>query len=170
LNAKVDRPADREQLWTDLAADDAAVGQAAVASLAAAPAAAVALLKDRLRPAAPPDPKHVRALAGDLDSPRFAAREAAFRELEKIRLEAEPELRRLLEEKPSLEVRRRLQDLLAASDVVRAPEEVRRVRAVQALERIGTAEACALLRMLAAGAPAARATREARESLERLQR
>ncbi len=105
-----------------------------------------------------------------LDDARFETCESAFRELEKICLAAAPELRKMLENKPSLEVRRRVLELLAEPDVARSAEEVRRVRAAQALESIGSEQARAVLRTLATGAPAARATREARESLERLRR
>jgi hypothetical protein len=49
-------------------------------------------------------------------------------------------------------------------------EELRRVRAVEVLEAVGTAEARDLLGVLAKGAPGAALTREARESLGRLER
>jgi len=44
-------------------------------------------------------------------------------------------------------------------------EVLRTQRAIQALERIGTAEARHVLQALAAGAPAARETREAQQAL-----
>jgi hypothetical protein len=47
-------------------------------------------------------------------------------------------------------------------------EELRRVRAVEVLELIGTPEARRLLEELAGGEPAARLTREASSSLRRL--
>ena len=51
-----------------------------------------------------------------------------------------------------------------------APELLRQVRAVEALELIGNVEARALLEVLAGGAPEARQTREARVALLRLKR
>jgi hypothetical protein len=45
---------------------------------------------------------------------------------------------------------------------------VRGMRAVEVLERIGTAEARQVLQVIAQGAPGARLTREAQEALKRL--
>ncbi len=70
----------------------------------------------------------------------------------------------------ALVTRRRLELLLKAMHEVSLPEELRLLRAVQALELIGTAEAQTLLQSLAKGVAAARQTREAKESLERLAR
>ena len=51
---------------------------------------------------------------------------------------------------------------------VPGPETLRTIRAIMVLERIGTAEAQAVLETLAGGAPGARETAEAKASLERL--
>ena len=51
---------------------------------------------------------------------------------------------------------------------VTAPELLRALRAVEALERAGTAEARAVLARLAGGAPPARLTREAQAASKRL--
>ena len=53
-------------------------------------------------------------------------------------------------------------------DVLSNPEVLSSVRAVEALEYLGTPEAQHVLRKLAAGATAARLTQEAKESLKRL--
>ena len=47
---------------------------------------------------------------------------------------------------------------------------LRRLRAVHALERIGSPEARALLRKLAKGMPEARLTQDAQDALRRLQK
>jgi truncated hemoglobin YjbI len=70
----------------------------------------------------------------------------------------------------SLEKRRRIEQLLAAPRIVQAPEQIRALRALEVLERIGNAEARRVLGAIAKGAPDARLTREARTSLERLLR
>ena len=72
-----------------------------------------------------------------------------------------------LEEKPNLEVRRRLEELLSKSEEV-TPKSLQQHRAIATLEWIGTADAVALLRTLAEGAPRARPTIEARAALKRL--
>jgi WD40 repeat protein len=164
---------DLEQLWTDLANDDAGKAHRAVWTLAAVPAKAVPFLKDHLRPASPVDAKQVQRLIGDLDSEQFAVRAAAGKKLAAFGEQAEPILRQALEGKPSLEVRKRLESLRADAEMaghgpVRSAEVLRTLRAIRALEAIGTAEARQALRMFADGDAAARSTRQARESLRRL--
>jgi hypothetical protein len=156
--------------WDDLAGD-AARAYRAVAALAAAPDQAVPFLAERLKPAAAPDPKRVAALLAGLDRQRFADREEATRELEKLGGLVEPAVRRTLADKPSAEVKRRLEGLLEKMDAVTpTPGEVRAVRAVEVLEHVGTLAARRLLADLAGGVPEARQTREAREALRRLER
>jgi hypothetical protein len=113
----------------------------------------------------------VARLIADLDSDQYAARAEAARGLEGFGAEAEPALRRALAAPPSLEVRRRLEQLLEQLPrAVPPPERLRALRAVEALERAGTAEARRVLRGMARGAPGARLTQEARSALERLAR
>jgi hypothetical protein len=84
---------------------------------------------------------------------------------------AEPALRTGLEGKPSLEVRRRVEQLLKRlEEQLPTPERLRTLRAIAVLEKIGTAEACELLRSLAEGAAGAGPTREAKSALRRLDR
>jgi RNA polymerase sigma factor (sigma-70 family) len=159
-----------DRSWAHLAAGDGARGQAAVWSLAARPAQTVALLRVRLQPARPPDDNRLRRLIADLESDNFTMREAAAGELQGLGAEAEPALHTVLEKKPAPETRRRLEAILSAPRVLRAPEALRRWRAVQVLERTGAPEAVPLLEGLSRGAPAAAGTREAKEALERLGR
>ena len=67
----------------------------AVHALAAAPGHAVPFLADRLRPVPVVDARRVEKLLGDLDSERFAARDAATKELTEMGGQVEPALRRL---------------------------------------------------------------------------
>jgi hypothetical protein len=164
-----------EQMWAALAGEDAARAHQAVAQLAAVPARAVPFLEDRLRPVTPPDPERVGRLLADLGSYQFAVREAASRGLAELGPQAEPALHRALGAKPALEVRLRLDALLAetmqaARGAVRSPEVLRTLRAIRVLERTGTPEAQGVLRALAAGAPGARETDDARAALRRLAR
>ena len=70
---------------------------------------------------------------------------------------------------PSAEMRRRINELLAAPLPALQGEALRELRAVEILERIANADARALLAALAAGAPEARLTREAKLSRARLE-
>jgi RNA polymerase sigma factor (sigma-70 family) len=167
--AKVLGPADLERLWADLAGRDAARAYRAGWALVEEPAKAVAFLRGRLRPVVLADARRVRRLIADLDADDFAVREAASRGLAQLGAEAEPALRAALAGKPSAEVRRRVKDLLA-EPVTPTPAALRDSRAVQALERIGTAEARRVLAALAGGERGGRLTEEARAALGRLAR
>lgn len=166
-------PRDLERLWADLAGEDAAKAHQAVWTLAAVPTKAVPFLKENLRPTAALDTKQVQRLIADLDSPEFAVRESAEKKLASFGEQAEPALRQALENKPSLEMRKRLGALHAAAElanrgVVRSAELLRTLRAIRVLEHIGDREAQQVLQMLADGDPAARATRQAKDALRRL--
>jgi RNA polymerase sigma factor (sigma-70 family) len=162
-------PADREHLWADLADEDAGRAYRAVWTLATTPDAAVALVGAHLKPAAAPDAERVHRLIADLNSDRFAVREAASRELQDSGSAVRPSLRRALESSLAPEARRRLQQLLDAPEAPPdTPEDRRGVRAVAALEMIGTTEACGLLEKLSRGVDDALLTREAKDSLRRL--
>jgi HEAT repeat protein len=162
-----------EPLWEDLAGRDAARAYRAVWSLTAAGDRAVVFLKERLRPDAGDAPR-IRRLIAELDSRRFAVREAASRNLGRLGVAAEPALREALRGSPSPEVQRRVAALLAQMTDVRplagSPEELRTVRAVQALEYIGTETAKGVLRALAGGVQGTRATEDAQAALQRLSR
>jgi WD40 repeat protein len=153
--------------WADLAGD-ARQAHRAIHTLAAAPARAVPFLKDHLHPVARINAKRVGQLIADLDSDRFPVREAAARELAARGEQVEPALYKVLAGKPSVEVRKRVEALLAAPRAVPPAATLRMLRAIRALERIATPEARQILRTIATGAPAARATRDARAALERL--
>ena len=106
-------------------------------------------------------------LVADLDSDVFAVRQKANDELSKLGDAITPVLRGALQDKPSLETRRRVQQLLDQSRDW-TPERLRDHRAVQMLEHIGTKPARDVLQALAAGAPEARRTEEAKPALRRL--
>jgi WD40 repeat protein len=155
-----------EALWADLAGNDAAAAYRAVGRLAESAGEAARVLKERVPPAAA-DERRVARLIKDLDSDEFAARQRAAAELEGFVELAVPALRKALDGKPSAEVRRQAEALLAK---VEAPtgEGLRRLRAVEALALAGGPEERKVLAALAAGAAEARVTREAREALRRL--
>jgi hypothetical protein len=163
-------PLELKGLWERLAAPDAAEAGLAVGRLQAAPRQAVRMLRARLRPVAPVDQRRIARLITDLESNHFRDRRRATRELEQLAELAEPLLRRRLANHPPLETRQQVEKLLKRLDgFVTRPNQLRLLRAVEVLERIGTADARALLRDLAKGAPAARLTREAKSALQRLE-
>jgi WD40 repeat protein len=166
-------PAERDRLWADLGSDAPGTGRAAVARLARHPATAVALLKVHFRPPAMPPDASLAALIKDLDSDVFDTREEAARKLREQGSKAEPALRKELAGSPSLEVRRRIEGILAALSppLLRLPisgETLRGIRAIEVLERAGTREARALLQSWVEQAQNPHLAVEARVVLERL--
>lgn len=152
-----------DALWSDLAAN-ARKAYSALHTLANAPNPTVAFLNDHLRPAK--ENKQIDKLLADLDSDTFETREAAPRASARLHYRAEPTLRRALQNKPSLEMRRRIESILAKARTPSA-DDLRTARAIAVLERIGTPEARRILEKLAAAA-AAPETREAQAALRRL--
>jgi RNA polymerase sigma factor (sigma-70 family) len=152
-----------EKLWVDLA-QDAATADQAIWAFARESHQCVPFLKERLRPAAQADSQQVARLIGDLDSPTFAVREKAAKALEEMGAAAEAALRRALAAKPTLEARRRLEPLLEK----REKEVVRPLRAIEALEHVGTAESRQVLESLAKDSPNPRAAEAAAAALMRL--
>jgi WD40 repeat protein len=162
------RPGTGAALWADLASEDAVRARRAVWALAGAPAEAVPLLRARLSPV--PEARRVARLIADLADANFEDRERATRELEALGPEVGPALRKALRARPPLEPRKRLERLLERLDGKPPAAFVRRLRAVEALERAGTPEARAALERLAAGGEGLRLTEEARSTLARLRR
>jgi WD40 repeat protein len=159
-------PKELSDSWAALASDDAAEAYRAIWALTAAPEQTLPLLKEHLRPLPGADPKETARRLTDLDSDDFTIREKAEKELREQGNLVEPALRKMLDERPSAEVRQRLERLLQNLDHL----SLQGFRAIEVLERIGTSEAEKVLKQVAGGAPAARLTQEAKASLERLSR
>jgi WD40 repeat protein len=170
-DVRLSRKQQQEQ-WAHLASRDAAQAYRAIRKLADVPEQAVALLGERLRPAAPGASARVIArMIADLDSDDFEVREKAREGLEKEGEWAEPALRRALADRPSLEVRRRIERLLALLEGgPPSSPRMQMLRAIAVLERLSTPEARRLLEKLARGAAGAVLTREAKEALRRMDR
>jgi len=155
--------------WRDLSSDDAAAAFRAVVRLADAPVSAVPLLRRELL--REDDRERIERLVAGLDAPAFADRERAARNLATLGEVARPCLARGLRAGPSLEARTRLEKLLAAqAEPFGTSAGLRQLRAVEALERICTADARKVLERLADGPPDDPLGREARFSLDRLKR
>jgi RNA polymerase sigma factor (sigma-70 family) len=162
--------AETESLWRDLAGEDAARAEKAIRRLSTSPTSAIPFMRKRLTPVVP-FAKPLAHLIADLDSDDFATRQRATEELAKAGDQALPAYRKALEGKPSLELRRRLEELLAKAGPSwweASGERLRSLRAVEVLELAGTKESRELLATLASGAEGARLTEEAKAALERL--
>jgi WD40 repeat protein len=163
-------PAELDKLWDEL---PTAKGCEAIWRLADAAVSSVPYLKERVPPVARLDAERERQIAAwltALDDTQFSAREKANKELEKQGAAIKPLLTRRLGEKLSPETRRRVEALLdRLQGWPLSGEELRRSRAVQALEYADAKRSRPVLEALANGAPDAALTREAKEALHRVQ-
>jgi hypothetical protein len=159
---------EKEQAWRDLDNADARKAWSAVWRLAHD--SGVAFLKTRVTAVPLVSASKLDQLINDLGSPHFSVRDAAQKELTDLDMQALPALKKTLLEKPPLETRRRIEKLLTVQDTgVRTPTHLLRAgRSVAVLERVGTAEARAILRTLSEGAVEARLTQAAQAALARL--
>lgn len=170
LVGHLDTPAAKaEALWKELADKDAGKAYSAIKALAATPAETVVMLKERVRPIPPVDPKVLRKLLDDLDHAQYPVRQKADEALERLGDLAAPAIKERRESKPPVETARRLETLQKKLDARILPQDVlQALRAIEALELIGNAEARAVLDALAKGAPGHRVTEDAKGSLKRL--
>lgn len=161
-------PADADRLWADLGSATAAAAWKAQWHLLAHPRMATELLTARAKPIAPLT--DTLDLIARLDHPRFAVREAAARELARRGKVIEGDLRAARRTAATAEQRERLDGLLTRLDQATPPEgeELRGLRAVWLLERLGTAEAKKVLERLTGGATGSRVTAAATAALGRI--
>jgi len=155
------------QLWRDLGASDSRVAYRAACSLVLAPAQAIPFLDRNLRPVPSSVSRTIEQAVADLDHDEFKRRTDAERELARLGPLCELPLRNALARSVSLEQRTRAERLLrrAPGLLKHSDEDLRRLRAVWVLQRIGTPAARATLKELARGAPEARQTSSARTAL-----
>jgi DNA-binding beta-propeller fold protein YncE len=160
-----------EPLWNDLAGEDAAKALQGVLKLAGAPKQVVPFLVERLKAAAAVDPQKIERWLTELEDDKFAVRQEASASLLKTGEQAVPALQKVLTSQPTIETRKRAEELLEKlTGGNLTTEQLRTVRAVEALERMATPEARQLLQTLAQGAPGALTTRQAQAALDRLAR
>jgi WD40 repeat protein len=162
---------DLETCWGELLNSDAEKAYDAILKLAGSPRLAVPYLAERIKPATPADPSKLKKLIVDLDSDDFTERANAAEELEKLGELAVPALQKVLTGQATPEFRRRAEPMVARliSGVLNE-EQIRKMRALEVLERSGAPAARHLLESLAKGAPGALVTRKAQESLEQIGR
>jgi hypothetical protein len=156
-------------LWGDLEGMDATKARQAVAKLAAGAEQALPFLTKNLKPAPRVELQKINGWIADLDSEKFSVRQEATNRLMKVGQQAVPPLQKLLASGPPLEMRRRAEELVdRLTSGTLTTEQLRVVRAVEALERIGTPQARQLLKTLAGGGPGELPTQEAQAALNRL--
>jgi hypothetical protein len=148
--------------WEDLA--DPSKAQATVQLLAAGKQT-VLLLSEHMKPAAAlPGSDRIDRLIKDLQDTRFATRQAATAELEKLGPAAEPALRKVLESQPPLEVSRRIEAVFARWPILQAQFS----NGLRALALQASPDALALLAALSKGHAAAWQTSAATAACELL--
>src|SRR5262249_6477349 len=101
-----------DSLWRELASDDSQKAYDAICSLASAPEQTLGVLRTRLEPLPRIDAQQIARWIRDLDARAFKVREDAMDNLARLGRLVEEPLKKALEDKPSLEAQRRLEDLL----------------------------------------------------------
>ena len=164
--------ADTEAAWDSLAGGAKEAHEALWALVDHGPKA-VSLIGEKLKPTVALDAAALKQAIADLDSAQFARRVTASKRLTEAGLPVLPALRAALADRPSAEVRQRLEIILPAIEseaAIPGPESRRRSRAVAVLERVGSPEASMVLKKLAAGAPGTTLTEDASAAVDRLKR
>ncbi len=165
-DARVDVPLP-ETWWADLKGDDAAKAYRIVWALAKQADGV-----DKLKKAVIELPElpvlNVAALIGELDDPKFAVRERATKALTDAGRRAERALTKALDAGPSPETKARIEKVLAGRIVVPTADERRLIRAIAALEAIGTPEAKEVLKEWSMAAKLSWLAGEAEASLGRM--
>jgi WD40 repeat protein len=163
-----------QTFWDDLADPDAFKARRAIWAFIGAGSESVDFLQARLQPVtSSASTEVIGQLVADLNSPDYAVRNKASAQLIQLAELAEPALVKAQKDQPSLELRRRVDDilkLLADSRAKPSGDRLRGWRAVEILEQIDTPGARQLLQTLSRGAAGAVLTREAEASLARLER
>jgi WD40 repeat protein len=167
-------PGELKALWSSLADPRASNAYQTLWKIVAASDQAVPLLAELLRPDPVVDPKRATQLLTDLDNDSYRVRARARKELEELGEAAESFLRQGLKNNPTLEARRRMEELLGAIEESLkqtggvSPKHLRLLRGVEALERIGTPAARQALQKVADRSPDHDIGAEAKAALGRL--
>lgn len=161
-------PKKLQELWDTLADADAKKAHAAAWELALSPDGGVAFLRGRVEAVKAADEAEVDRLVKQLGSDEFTARQSATQALGTLGGRAFPRLRQVLVAKPELEVRKRIEAVLASYQ--RSDEWHRCRQALAVLEWGGGVAARQLVDELARGAAGAPLTEEARAVSARLSR
>jgi WD40 repeat protein len=159
-----------EKAWTRLAVKDAREARGAMEALVRVGDKATEFLAPRLGLSSPLRNEEIESLVGSLASDDIASRDSATSALRERATQAQ--LRGCLERKTPQETSDRLQEILTewSRPVPERGPEIRFSRAVEVLERVGTAKARELLDTLVATARLVRQQEDARMAASRLER
>jgi hypothetical protein len=158
---------DLASLWSDLGGANAPKAYSALWRLRASPAESVPFLKMKLAQSDKgPDTTQIKMWIRDLDADRFVIRAEATRKLTEHLDIAASYLEDALRQKPTSEMRERIEKLLELHKADARGEMI--FKAVRILEYIDKPEARKCLENLSKGPEQARATIAAREALKRL--
>ena len=114
-----------EPMWEAPSGANAPKAHQAINALGSTPKEALELLRKQVRAEALADERQIAKWIEQLEDRRFARREQATRELERLGPLAESAMKKALEGNPSLDAKRRLETLLAGLGlIVLSPEQV----------------------------------------------
>ncbi len=157
------------ELWKSLASPDAEESGRVIWSFGADPKKSIPFIMERLRGLPSTDPERIRKLIAELDSEIFTTRQAAQKHLEALGKRAEPALRTALAQRPSLELSRRIESVLAKREtLILTPELLQVLRGIEVLEHVGSSEARQALDEFARKTPEDYFKQEARAAIKRL--
>jgi RNA polymerase sigma factor (sigma-70 family) len=157
--------------WADMLSQDHEAAEAAWQKLGAAGDNATGFLREQIRAEAVPnvDLNALQERIAALDSPTFAIREKAVKELTDAGEPAVLPLQRLLEKSPSTEAATRAEMALKKLPKTQnTPERQRVLEAIELLETVHTAKAIDLLREIERDSLIAQIQLEARRALQRI--
>jgi WD40 repeat protein len=133
------------------------------------PAESVPFLIDNIPPVKPVEEKRMRQLLVQFDSETFAEREEASRQLLALGEQIVPLLQKVLKDRPSLEMKKRIEGAIEVLNRGPSPEQLRLLRSLAVLEWSNRPEAVEHLLQLAGGASSASLTQAAKAAERRLQ-
>jgi hypothetical protein len=158
-----------KQFLTELQNENESRGTRAVLALAAVPKQTLPLLRKGLPQGSRPNDKLLARLVADLDDNRYAVRQKASTELEKGGPAARQALRTALSGKPTLEVRKRIEVILAKMESQLSPSNrLFNRRAFLVLERMDHPEARQVLEAFLWGTLDDELHDEAKAALQRM--
>jgi hypothetical protein len=162
-------PAQVSKLMEQLSSDDARVAYRALWELTNEPAKATAYVRENLQAILDQDDSRLPDLVKNLDSGDADTRAAAAKALEGFGESAEGAMAEALKRGPSAEAKKSLESLMERMySQPPQPETLRRVRALQMLEMIGTEEAEEILDTIARKSPSAFQSNEAKAAVTRI--